>query len=120
MEQDTLIVWLWEILEELQNPERVLFLRFVSGRSRLPINIADITQKFQVLKVDKVCYYVITIIAVLHHNINDITFIITLYSTHTGSERTTYLADMLFPVTYLLVLEQRDIREKAAIRHTEL
>ncbi|XP_016106101.1 probable E3 ubiquitin-protein ligase HERC1 [Sinocyclocheilus grahami] len=48
-----LIGWLWQSLEEFTNEERVLFLRFVSGRSRLPSNPADITQKFQIVKVDR-------------------------------------------------------------------
>uniref|UniRef100_A0A9J8CIV4 HECT-type E3 ubiquitin transferase n=1 Tax=Cyprinus carpio carpio TaxID=630221 RepID=A0A9J8CIV4_CYPCA len=48
-----LIGWLWQSLEEFTNEERVLFLRFVSGRSRLPSNLADITQKFQIIKVDR-------------------------------------------------------------------
>lgn len=49
-----LVGWLWQSLEEFTNEERVLFLRFVSGRSRLPSNPADITQKFQIIKVDRV------------------------------------------------------------------
>ncbi|KAI7795921.1 putative E3 ubiquitin-protein ligase HERC1-like [Triplophysa rosa] len=48
-----LIGWLWQSLEEFTNEERVLFLRFVSGRSRLPSNPADIAQKFQIIKVDR-------------------------------------------------------------------
>ncbi|XP_051786021.1 probable E3 ubiquitin-protein ligase HERC1 isoform X2 [Erpetoichthys calabaricus] len=48
-----MISWLWKTLEEFTNEERVLFLRFVSGRSRLPANTADITQKFQIIKVDR-------------------------------------------------------------------
>ncbi|KAM4527576.1 putative E3 ubiquitin-protein ligase HERC1 isoform 4-T4 [Odontesthes bonariensis] len=48
-----LICWFWESLEEFTNEERVLFLRFVSGRSRLPSNPADISQKFQIIKVDR-------------------------------------------------------------------
>ncbi|XP_072518712.1 probable E3 ubiquitin-protein ligase HERC1 isoform X2 [Salminus brasiliensis] len=52
-ESHQLIVWLWQSLEEFTNEERVLFLRFVSGRSRLPSNPADITQKFQIIKVDR-------------------------------------------------------------------
>ena len=51
----TSVVWLWEILESLDNEERVLFLRFVSGRSRLPANIADFPQKLQIIGIDKVC-----------------------------------------------------------------
>lgn len=53
-ESHQLIGWLWQSLEEFTNEERVLFLRFVSGRSRLPSNPADITQKFQIIKVDRV------------------------------------------------------------------
>ncbi|XP_035383560.1 probable E3 ubiquitin-protein ligase HERC1 isoform X3 [Electrophorus electricus] len=52
-ESHQLIGWLWQSLEEFTNEERVLFLRFVSGRSRLPSNPADITQKFQIIKVDR-------------------------------------------------------------------
>lgn len=53
-ESHQLIVWFWQSLQEFTNEERVLFLRFVSGRSRLPSNPADITQKFQIIKVDRV------------------------------------------------------------------
>lgn len=53
-ESHELIGWFWQSLEEFTNEERVLFLRFVSGRSRLPSNPADITQKFQIIKVDRV------------------------------------------------------------------
>ena len=35
-EHDQVIKWLWEVLTEFDDPERVLFLKFVSGRSRLP------------------------------------------------------------------------------------
>ncbi|XP_063334410.1 probable E3 ubiquitin-protein ligase HERC1 isoform X1 [Pelmatolapia mariae] len=52
-ESHQLICWFWQSLEEFTNEERVLFLRFVSGRSRLPSNLADITQKFQIIKVDR-------------------------------------------------------------------
>ncbi|XP_034457870.1 probable E3 ubiquitin-protein ligase HERC1 isoform X1 [Hippoglossus hippoglossus] len=48
-----LVGWFWKSLEEFTNEERVLFLRFVSGRSRLPSNPADIAQKFQIIKVDR-------------------------------------------------------------------
>ena len=33
--------------------QRVLFLKFVSGRSRLPVNAVDLGQRFQIMKVDK-------------------------------------------------------------------
>uniref|UniRef100_A0A8C7YP15 HECT-type E3 ubiquitin transferase n=1 Tax=Oryzias sinensis TaxID=183150 RepID=A0A8C7YP15_9TELE len=52
-ESHQLIGWFWESLEEFTNEERVLFLRFVSGRSRLPSNPADMSQKFQIIKVDR-------------------------------------------------------------------
>ncbi|XP_047185393.1 probable E3 ubiquitin-protein ligase HERC1 isoform X3 [Scophthalmus maximus] len=52
-ESHQLTGWFWQSLEEFTNEERVLFLRFVSGRSRLPSNLADITQKFQIIKVDR-------------------------------------------------------------------
>ncbi|XP_032396195.1 probable E3 ubiquitin-protein ligase HERC1 isoform X7 [Etheostoma spectabile] len=52
-ESHQLIGWFWQSLEEFTNEERVLFLRFVSGRSRLPSNPADITQKFQIIKVER-------------------------------------------------------------------
>ncbi|KAM4720559.1 putative E3 ubiquitin-protein ligase HERC1 isoform 3-T4 [Anableps anableps] len=52
-ENQQLIRWFWQSLEEFTNEERVLFLRFVSGRSRLPSNPADISQKFQIIKVDR-------------------------------------------------------------------
>lgn len=59
-ESHQLIVWLWQSLEEFTNEERVLFLRFVSGRSRLPSNPADIAQKFQIIKVDRVRAFLTT------------------------------------------------------------
>ncbi|XP_055453781.1 probable E3 ubiquitin-protein ligase HERC1 isoform X7 [Psammomys obesus] len=52
-EQHQLVQWLWRTLEEFSNEERVLFMRFVSGRSRLPANTADISQRFQIMKVDR-------------------------------------------------------------------
>lgn len=53
-EQHQLVQWFWHTLEEFSNEERVLFMRFVSGRSRLPANTADISQRFQIMKVDRV------------------------------------------------------------------
>ncbi|XP_042891775.1 probable E3 ubiquitin-protein ligase HERC1 isoform X3 [Penaeus japonicus] len=52
-ENDPLVVWLWHILESFSPCERVLFVRFVSGRSRLPANLADLSQRFQVMRVDR-------------------------------------------------------------------
>ncbi|XP_078688080.1 putative E3 ubiquitin-protein ligase HERC1 isoform X3 [Branchiostoma floridae x Branchiostoma belcheri] len=48
-----LVQWFWQTLEQFSNDERILFMRFVSGRSRLPANIADISQRFQIMKVDR-------------------------------------------------------------------
>ncbi|XP_033633807.1 probable E3 ubiquitin-protein ligase HERC1 isoform X2 [Asterias rubens] len=48
-----LVQWLWQTLREFSNEERVLFMRFVSGRSRLPTNIADISQRFQIMRVER-------------------------------------------------------------------
>ncbi|CAG5849679.1 unnamed protein product [Menidia menidia] len=52
-EQQALVQWFWQTLEQFSNEERVLFMRFVSGRSRLPANTADISQRFQIMKVDR-------------------------------------------------------------------
>ncbi|XP_028516065.1 probable E3 ubiquitin-protein ligase HERC1 isoform X2 [Exaiptasia diaphana] len=50
---DTHISWLWQTLESFTNEERILFMRFVSGRSRLPANIGDVAQRFQIVKIDR-------------------------------------------------------------------
>lgn len=50
---DPLVMWLWSVLESFTNEERILFMRFVSGRSRLPTNASDISQRFQIVKVDR-------------------------------------------------------------------
>jgi len=50
---DPLVSWLWSTLESFSNEERVLFMRFVSGRSRLPTAASDISQRFQIVKVDR-------------------------------------------------------------------
>jgi E3 ubiquitin-protein ligase HERC1 len=47
------VVWLWEILESLPEDEKVLFVIFVCGRSRLPAAPADLPQRFQILRMDK-------------------------------------------------------------------
>ncbi|XP_071743775.1 uncharacterized protein [Lepeophtheirus salmonis] len=47
------IVWLWEILEEFNNDLKILFLIFVSGRSRLPTHAFDVSQRFQILRVER-------------------------------------------------------------------
>lgn len=49
-ENDEIIKWLWQTLDSFTNEEKVLFLRFVSGRSRLPARVSEITQRFKILK----------------------------------------------------------------------
>lgn len=47
----TLVEWFWTVVENFTPHEKVLFLRFISGRSRLPANIEDLSQRFQVNNV---------------------------------------------------------------------
>ena len=51
---DQIYHWLWQTLEDFSNEERTLFLRFVSGRSRLPSRVAEISQRFQISKGGRV------------------------------------------------------------------
>ncbi|GFT97548.1 e3 ubiquitin-protein ligase HERC2 [Nephila pilipes] len=46
-----LVQWFWEVMEEFNNTERSLFLRFVWGRTRLPRTIADFRGRDFVLQV---------------------------------------------------------------------
>ena len=46
-----LIGWFWDVMDELSNEERSLFLRFVWGRTRLPRTIADFRGRDFVLQV---------------------------------------------------------------------
>lgn len=46
-----LVAWFWEVMEELSQEERGLFLRFVWGRTRLPRTIADFRGRDFVLQV---------------------------------------------------------------------
>ncbi|ESP05641.1 hypothetical protein LOTGIDRAFT_181433 [Lottia gigantea] len=52
-ESHILIKWFWETLENFTNDERIQFLRFISGRTRLPTNPADISQRFQIMTSDR-------------------------------------------------------------------
>ena len=54
---DTLIKWLWDSLENFTNDEKILFLRFTSGRSRLPARVQDVTQRLLVIRTTKVDTY---------------------------------------------------------------
>ncbi|KAL4227435.1 putative E3 ubiquitin-protein ligase herc1 [Mactra antiquata] len=48
-EQNKMVIWFWKVLESFSNEERIQFLRFVSGRTRMPANPADIPQRFQII-----------------------------------------------------------------------
>ncbi|KAF8817874.1 HECT-domain (ubiquitin-transferase) domain-containing protein, partial [Cardiosporidium cionae] len=50
-ERDNVVIWLWEILEEFASRERQLFLRFVWGRSRLPLITVAWEQQMEVVKM---------------------------------------------------------------------
>ena len=47
-QEDSVVQWLWQTLESFTVEERILFLRFVSGRSRLPTRVSEIPQRFQI------------------------------------------------------------------------
>ena len=49
-ESAQLVQWLWQTLDLFTNEEKILFLRFVSGRSRLPAHVSEISQRFQITK----------------------------------------------------------------------
>jgi hypothetical protein len=57
-ESDTVIQFLWKCLEEFSAEERSMYLRFVWGRSRLPLTSKDFPMKHR--------------IEILHHNNPDI------------------------------------------------
>ena len=46
-----LVRWFWQVMEEFSAVERSLFLRFVWGRTRLPLSIADFRGRYFVLQV---------------------------------------------------------------------
>jgi E3 ubiquitin-protein ligase HUWE1 len=54
--QSPVVMWLWEVLEELCNSERAEFIQFVTGSSKVPVEGfkalrgANGLQKFQVIK----------------------------------------------------------------------
>lgn len=48
-ESNRMVVWFWKVLESFSNDERIQFMRFVSGRTRMPVNPADIPQRFQII-----------------------------------------------------------------------
>lgn len=52
--EDEQVKWFWEILTSFKKDELVSFLRFISGRSRLPEKLSDLPHKFQIVGADKV------------------------------------------------------------------
>ncbi|KAK3583560.1 hypothetical protein CHS0354_026149 [Potamilus streckersoni] len=52
-ENHKIVSWFWNVLESFTNDERIQFLRFVSGRTRLPANPADISQRFQIMNSER-------------------------------------------------------------------
>lgn len=42
------VKWFWKCLEDYDNYHRTLYLRFVYGRSRLPLTSADFTDKHEI------------------------------------------------------------------------
>lgn len=51
---DDVIKWLWEYLEKSSANQRARFLRFVSGRTRLPANPSLVRQPFLVIRINNV------------------------------------------------------------------
>ena len=50
-EESTSVQLLWQALESFNHDERSLFLRFVWGRSRLPLLVSDFESKFLVRRL---------------------------------------------------------------------
>eukprot|EP00743_Colponemidia_sp_Colp-15_P004697 GILK01005060.1.p1 GENE.GILK01005060.1~~GILK01005060.1.p1 ORF type:complete len:518 (-),score=109.58 GILK01005060.1:144-1697(-) len=49
-ESDRHIHMFWDVLKTFSSREKELFLRFVWGRSRLPIDASDFSQKFEIIR----------------------------------------------------------------------
>ncbi len=43
--------FMWQVLEEFSHEERRLFLKFVWGRSRLPLRVEDFSEKFTIEQI---------------------------------------------------------------------
>ena len=53
-EHNQMVEWFWKVLDMFTNDERIQFLRFVSGRTRIPANPADMSQRFQIISSGRV------------------------------------------------------------------
>merc|ERR1711991_592449 len=47
-EQDPQVQWLWQVLDEMTQDERALFLQFVWSRTRLPVSSSQMIMKFKI------------------------------------------------------------------------
>ena len=47
---DELVIWLWEVLEEMSPEDQRLFINFTSGQSRLPLSIQEFKDPFKIKK----------------------------------------------------------------------
>ena len=115
-ESNKLVQWFWQVLESFSNEERVLFMRFVSGRSRLPANPADITQRFQIMKVDRVS---VSFLVNLNHSLlcalNKVHCFLSL-----ECRRSTDVTNVFLPTPTSALLEQSHDGRAASLRHPEL
>ena len=51
--EDVHVQYLWQALRDFSHDERSMFLRFVWGRSRLPLTEADFSQQFKICVFDR-------------------------------------------------------------------
>lgn len=54
VEDDDVVQWLWDYLDKSSANHRARFLRFVSGRTRLPANPSLVRQPFLVIRISNV------------------------------------------------------------------
>lgn len=47
-EDEPQVQWMWEVLDEMSQEDRALFLQFVWSRTRLPVSASQMTMKFKV------------------------------------------------------------------------
>jgi hypothetical protein len=52
-ESDDIVLWFWEILTECGVEDRKAFLRFIWGRSRLPLTKRNFTQRMKITQLDR-------------------------------------------------------------------
>lgn len=52
-ESDNVVKWLWEILSEFSQEQRKAYLKFVWGRTRLPLTKAQFPKRMKITKLEK-------------------------------------------------------------------